>query len=267
MARKPGYIYLPVDVEFMEDEKIAEAGERAAWLYLGMCLRSKQLVSDGVLTARAVERLPISGTRQRLARLIAVGLVEKLDGNRYRVIAWEKHNSTSSDLIEKAAKKAAGAQLGNHRRWHEERGVTDPSCDHCAISTGSVHRSHSESTKTEGEAETETLEATPSRKRDEPEGFSSFWMAYPRKIAKGAAVKAYAKALKTTTPDVLLAAASRFASERLGQDEKFTPHPSTWLNAQRWDDAPPQDELKAWLAAHPHVNPADEYLIPERLLR
>lgn len=71
-----------------------------------------------------------------------------------------------------------------------------------------------------------------------PSGFAEFWLAYPRKIARKKAEAAYRKALKTTGPDVILDAARSFAVQRQGQDQTYTPHPSSWLNAGRWDDAP-----------------------------
>ncbi len=75
----------------------------------------------------------------------------------------------------------------------------------------------------------------------EPAGFDEFWSAYPRKVARGAALKAWAKA-KPDEPlrQVILAAIGR---ARDGPDWRkdggaFIPHPATWLNAQRWLDEP-----------------------------
>ena len=66
--------------------------------------------------------------------------------------------------------------------------------------------------------------------------FEEFWDAYPRKIGKGAAKKAWCKI--TTDPDTVIAAAFVFAGARQNEDPKFTPHAATWLNAGRWDDEP-----------------------------
>jgi hypothetical protein len=74
---------------------------------------------------------------------------------------------------------------------------------------------------------------------DEPRGFGEFWMAYPRKVGKAAAKRAYAKALKTTTPEDLRAAVERYARQRQGEDPNFTAHPASWLNAGRWEDVEP----------------------------
>jgi uncharacterized protein YdaU (DUF1376 family) len=74
----------------------------------------------------------------------------------------------------------------------------------------------------------------------DPDGFDEFWQEVPRKAGKGAARKAYAQAIKKADPQTLIAAIQRYAEERRGKDEKYTAHPATWLNAERWLDAPPK---------------------------
>lgn len=68
--------------------------------------------------------------------------------------------------------------------------------------------------------------------------FEEWWAIYPRRIGKGAARKAYAKAVRKVPRSRLLEAATAYAAEREGQDQNFTPHPSTWLNQERWNDEP-----------------------------
>lgn len=67
--------------------------------------------------------------------------------------------------------------------------------------------------------------------------FESFWTAYPKKVSKGHASKAYVSALKKTTPETILTALKK-QIERGGfsNDPKFIPHASTWLNGERWAD-------------------------------
>jgi len=71
------------------------------------------------------------------------------------------------------------------------------------------------------------------------EGFDKFWAAYPRRIAKGAARKAWDKAIKNgADPDEIIWGARAYAS--LPRDPadglKYVAHPATWLNAERWED-------------------------------
>jgi hypothetical protein len=66
--------------------------------------------------------------------------------------------------------------------------------------------------------------------------FDEFWQAYPRKTDKGNARKAWDKAVKKTDAQSIIAAAVALAASK--PDLKFTAHPSTWLNGERWDDQP-----------------------------
>ena len=80
----------------------------------------------------------------------------------------------------------------------------------------------------------------PARGRD----FELFWQAYPKKVGKQAAKKAF---LRVPVPlDRLLSALSRQRAESQWQRDngRYIPHPVTWLNQARWEDepaAPPQD--------------------------
>lgn len=75
--------------------------------------------------------------------------------------------------------------------------------------------------------------------QEEPETFAQFWKVYPRRIARAAAVRMYRRALKITTPEIILRGAMRYAQERMGQDHAYTKHPATWLNGACWDDELP----------------------------
>lgn len=67
--------------------------------------------------------------------------------------------------------------------------------------------------------------------------FEDFWREYPRHVAKPTAQKAWDKALKTASADVIVAGARRFRDDP-NREDTYTPHPSTWLNQGRWDDDP-----------------------------
>lgn len=71
--------------------------------------------------------------------------------------------------------------------------------------------------------------------------FEAWWKTYPRRVGKGQARRAYSSALKKTTADQLADAAEAFAARvhESGTEERFIPHPATWLNGERWADAAP----------------------------
>lgn len=75
--------------------------------------------------------------------------------------------------------------------------------------------------------------------------FAAFWAAYPKRVAKEAARKAWAKAAKTTTPSVLIEAATTYATTTEGTDPKFIKHPATWLNGGCWEDETEAPETPA----------------------
>ena len=69
--------------------------------------------------------------------------------------------------------------------------------------------------------------------------FDQFWSAYPRKVAKQAAVKAFKKIKKPADlmPAILAAIeAQRETYDWQKEDGQFIPYPATWLNGHRWED-------------------------------
>jgi hypothetical protein len=72
--------------------------------------------------------------------------------------------------------------------------------------------------------------------------FRRFMAVYPKRVAKLAARKAFATAIKQgADPEAIIAVAARYATERAGQDARYTKHPTTWLNGGCWEDEPPSD--------------------------
>lgn len=69
--------------------------------------------------------------------------------------------------------------------------------------------------------------------------FEAWWLQYPKKVSKGAALAAYSRARKggAIAAD-LEVGAMRYSAARLGEDPKFTKHGATWLNQKCWLDEP-----------------------------
>ena len=80
--------------------------------------------------------------------------------------------------------------------------------------------------------------------KETPE-FDLFWRTYPIKVGKAAAKRAWDKAIKIEKPEAIILGAGKYAADP-NRHPSFTAHPSTWLNAQRWNDEPlPQRILTA----------------------
>lgn len=83
--------------------------------------------------------------------------------------------------------------------------------------------------------------------------FERFWSCYPKRIGKGAALKSWEKLEQTEEffLKIILAVdaqkrfrgkveqANRLVPERMRKFLPEWPHPSTWLNQQRWEDEIP----------------------------
>ena len=82
-----------------------------------------------------------------------------------------------------------------------------------------------------------TGENTPSS-TDVDGDFAEWYDLYPRKVGKQAAIKAYRRARKVADADTLLAGLRSQLPKLAGSEERFRPHPATWLNEGRWEDEP-----------------------------
>ena len=79
----------------------------------------------------------------------------------------------------------------------------------------------------------------PSLKKDSSkpdEEFDRWYALYPRKEAKTAARKAFAKARKAADMVTLIAALERYVESVKGKDRQYIALPASWLNAGRWED-------------------------------
>jgi len=72
-------------------------------------------------------------------------------------------------------------------------------------------------------------------------GFNEFWTAYPRKVGKIAARKAWIRALREASPIFIIHAVRHYPFD-LSENKRFVPHPSRWLNEGRWLDEPESPE-------------------------
>jgi hypothetical protein len=69
------------------------------------------------------------------------------------------------------------------------------------------------------------------------EGFDVFWSVYPKKDDKGLARRSFEKALSRASLEVIVAGAERYRDDP-NREDAFTKNPSTWLNADAWENGP-----------------------------
>ena len=179
---------------------------------------------------------------QKLARIARMSVKE-----------WKRHGGTIMEFfpdgkhqrIEREREQARTKSEKNRRsaetRWnHNEqpKSLTNLDAhDANAIQTqsvGNANHSHNQNTNKRNN----NTPLPPSRGDD---GFDLFWEAYPRKVGKGAAVRAWRVAMRKATAEQIVNTVKSFIWP---EDKQFIPHPSTWLNAERWNDEVVQPNQK-----------------------
>lgn len=85
--------------------------------------------------------------------------------------------------------------------------------------------------------------------------FDTFWAAYPRRVAKAEAQKAWTKLKIDNDPVLQALILTAIEKQKEGadwrkEDGQFIPHPATWLRAGRW-----LDEVRPYTAPPPKLPP------------
>lgn len=81
------------------------------------------------------------------------------------------------------------------------------------------------------------LKENTKEKSPQPDGFEKFWAAYPKKVAKQDALKAW-KQVKPNeaTQALMLKAIERSKGSNQWREKQYIPFPATWLRGRRWED-------------------------------
>lgn len=261
MSKIPGE-FVPLDVRYRRDRAIRRAGAEAELLYIRSLTLAKREETGGVIEDYDIPELT-EGLRDPDAAIRALVdnhlWVKRTDG-AWLIRSWEKWNP--------AIDPSASGTLGNHNRWHRDRGIIAPDCPHCKpdvapesvegsppnrpdadpiiapdVAPESVEGSQSREEKTREEKNSSASQANAGRTHLAPvdaitEDFTEWWSAYPRKRDKKPAEKAYRSARKRASAAALLAGAEAYAKEVAGRDPSKVKHGSTWLNGDCWLNEP-----------------------------
>jgi hypothetical protein len=69
--------------------------------------------------------------------------------------------------------------------------------------------------------------------------FDEWYALYPRRVGKAQAFDAYENARKKASQNELIAGAKNAVEQYRETDERYVPHPKTWLAGERWLDEKP----------------------------
>lgn len=180
-------------------------------------------------------REPSVSIPESLRRLQTIGYIRLgtgEDGRRYgQVVEFEKHQRVSHATDSKISCLSIA--------W-EHSGNTPDNIGSAPETF--VPEQGKEQGKEQGTGNGKAATAAPPRKRsakpsiEEPEGFAEFYAAFPKKVARPDAIKAYRQAVLKSTPVDIVAGAKRYASEIRGEPKKFIKGPGGWLRDERWKD-------------------------------
>lgn len=241
--------YFKVDVGYFTNPKIANLSiERppAVILHLASVGYSAQHLTDGIVPELLLLRL--TGTTTDDADVLVEADVWHRDGHgcdrcaqpgrgHVAVHDYLEHQRSADDVKRLSAAGAKGAA----GRWNANGSAVrndDRTAGGNAKANGQRERERERENKTPADAG----------------AFDAFWAIYPRKTAKGAAVKAFKSALKKADAATITAGLRAQLPMLAQSDPTFVPYPATWLNSERWADAAPQ---KPGLSTKPDALPGE----------
>lgn len=215
--------YFKMDVGYLTNPKIAgllAESPTAVILHIESIAYAAQHLTDGIVPKALVMRM-VGAEESDAQLLIDAGVwIPTMAAGRIEVHDYLEHQRSATDAkaLSDAGRKAAAT------RWQSDSDA-DGNAD------GNADRMRNPMPR---EREREKDKNTPSAGADE--AFAAFWAAYPRKIGKAQAIKAWKAATKSAAPDVIMAGLAAHLPAWAATDPKFIPHATTWLNGERWTD-------------------------------
>lgn len=222
--------------DFWTDEKIVELDYADRLLFIGMWnFADDQGYLDYSLKRLKMQVFPgddieVSRGLRRIHDLGLLALYDSPEGLVLHIVNWEKHqrvsNPSRARFTEADLQKCA---------WPED-GLASPLEPSRVLGKGREGKGSSSSTSADAD-------------EGEPDPFDDFWTAYPRKVQKADARKAWKTALKKTTASEIIDAVKNYP---FGDDQEFVKYPATWLNKECWTD-PPDNVRPIRSDADPHA--------------
>lgn len=244
------------DDGYASNRKVRKLSDQAFRLDVAGILWCAKYSTDGFIQEDDLPLLcsEIRSPNGKADELVTKGRWERVEGG-WLIHDYLDYNPSAEQIQEERQLKTARQQRWRNRQYESRDGDVDASTD--ASRDGATDASRDgaprarvpvpypsptpittspSSAGAEGHTQPKKTRA---KRPAPPDGFGVFWDAYPRKVAKAAAEKAYAKALANgADPALILAGAEFYALERKLQDPQYTKHPATWLNAGCWQDEP-----------------------------
>lgn len=248
--------YLPLYVQdFLTDEKLNECSAESVGVYIMlMCVMHKSEEYGTILLRQKDKQTgwQISDFARKLVRhlpyseeVIERALTELLEEGVLNIEGdslYQKRMVKDGEISEKrsrAGKKGAKAKYTNESA--EAKAVA--CANDFAMAKPMANSEYENEYEYEYENEDDSNEGNKTKReslltKTQETRFSRFWEAYPRKVSKANAEKAWAKINPDDelTEKIISAIGTAKRLDERFRETRFTPHPASWLNARSWEN-------------------------------
>ena len=209
---------------------IARAGKCNAqgrvWISEGVTYSSDMIAAEiGAKTPTVV---------QGLALMEKLGMIERTAGGGIELINWEEHqNIVGMERIREQTRE----RVKRCRERNAESAQCNADCN--VTSNGNVTPCNETEEEIDKDIEKEYCLRNTRKRAAGALQFADFWEAYPKKVGKQEAEKAFRKAFPAGDEhNVTIPAIERHkrSAQWTKDGGQFIPNPATWLNQKRWED-------------------------------
>lgn len=238
--------FITLALDFPDHPKFADWSDAAKFKLIRLWIYCARHRTDGFVPAPILRQICRKDVTEKLRKIDGVAWLE--DGSGIVFTDYTEHQRTRAQAAQKRDKaSSAGVKSGEVRRAASRADAVAAATDQAVC-----HRTYKEDEEKEKtlRASHSTSSLTPHSPSEgdtpqTPHGgnilFDSWWRCYPRKVGKPAARRSFETALKKISIDELMQKTAEFVNDPnlpSGDQIGFIPHPSTWLNQERWNDLP-----------------------------
>ena len=267
MSEPKRFYWLKLKEDFFRQKEIKKlrkiaGGDTFTIIYLKMLLRSLKdggrLYYEGIEDNFASEvALDIDededNVKMTVAFLISNGILVQNQTDEYEILTAREMTDSETDSAHRMRRLRAKQALGTTQQ--------------ASLSDGDV-------TASDVDIEIDKRDRDrPSRRKRRDDvvspGFTEFWNAYPRKVAKQNALKAWGKTgaddSQSLTDTILADVKRRVDGEWKGKEVQYIPHPATYLNQRRWEDESSATDTveDEYYPRYSEYHEGDEFIEPE----
>ncbi len=155
-----------------------------------------------------------------------------------KLVAWDARQPAREDAVNTGSKPVSVRvrEFRERKKFASQENIYNGADDVTNVTQCNADETQSNDQIREDKIRKESTQSAKSPTKSHP-GFAEFWVAYPRKVAKPDAERAWNKQ-RPDLKSALASLATQTKSKQWRDGQQFIPHPATWLNSRRWEDEP-----------------------------